>query len=120
MKSIDTTFEYSMKTMHPYFNDKLFAGSDPIGQMGELISGVLNNAVHVYHVAPVASVMEVECIKLFAEKFGMNPATAEGCLNPGGTMSNITGFLAARNWKFPHVRKEGFKATDKPVSYTPC
>lgn len=62
MKGIETTFKYSVKTMHPYFNDKLYAGSDPIGQVAELISGVLNTACHVYHVSPVFSVMEKEVI----------------------------------------------------------
>ena len=29
--AIKTTFKYSMKTLHPYFNDKLYYGSDPVG-----------------------------------------------------------------------------------------
>lgn len=66
-KVIETTFKYSMKTMHPFFMDKLYAGTDPIGQIAEYIVSVLNTNVHVYHVSPVFSVMEVECIKLFAE-----------------------------------------------------
>jgi len=63
--------------------------------------------------------MEVECIKIFAEKFGMNPETAEGCLNPGGTMSNMMPLMVARNETFPHVRTEGWRAEDMPVAYTP-
>lgn len=30
-KSFETVFEYSVKTMHPFFIDKLYSGSDPIG-----------------------------------------------------------------------------------------
>jgi len=58
VEAIKTTFKYSMKTMHPFFNDKLYYGSDPIGQVAELIVAVLNTNSHVYHVSPVFSVME--------------------------------------------------------------
>jgi len=112
MDNIKTVMKYSVSTMHPYFFDKLYAGSDPIGQVAEFICTVLNTAVHVYHVAPVFTVMEVELMKVFAEKFGFDPETADGCLNPGGTMSNIMSVLVARNEHFPHVRLEGWKADD--------
>jgi len=31
VETIKTTFKYSVKTMHPLFNDKLYCGSDLIG-----------------------------------------------------------------------------------------
>jgi len=106
--NIKVVMDYSMATMHPYFFDKLYAGSDPIGQCADFITSVLNTAVHVYHVAPVFTVMEVELMKIFAERFGFDPETADGCLNPGGTMSNMMAVLVARNEHFPHVRLEGW------------
>lgn len=107
-KVIETTFKYSLKTMHPFFMDKLYAGSDPIGQIAEFVVAVLNTNVHVYHVSPVFSVMEVECVKLFGAQFGFDPNTVDGTLNPGGTMSNMMALLAARHEHFPHVRKTGW------------
>jgi len=120
LEQIDLAFKYSVKTMHPFFMDKLYSGSDPTGQIAELVHAVINPAVHVYHVSPVFSVLEVEVIKIYAEKFGMDPATADGTLNPGGTMGNIMALLAARQEHFPHVRMEGWKAEDKPIAYTPA
>ena len=76
-----------MKTMHPFFNDKLYYGSDPIGQIAEMVVAVLNTNAHVYHVSPVFTVMEQECVKFFGEAFGYNTDTLEGMLNPGGSMS---------------------------------
>jgi len=119
VETIKTTFKYSVKTMHPLFNDKLYCGSDPIGQIAELITAVLNTGVHVYHVSPVFSVMEVECIKFFGQRFGFNPETVDGCLNPGGSMSNMMSVLCARHEHFPHVRMEGWSPEDKPVAFTP-
>ena len=110
--------KYSDNTMHPYFWDKLWAGSDPIGQVAEFIVTVLNTAVHVYHVAPVFTIMEREIMKIFAAQFGFDPETADGVINPGGTMSNIMAVLVARNEHFPHVRLEGWKPEDQPVAFT--
>jgi hypothetical protein len=96
VETIRTTMKYSLKTMHPFFMDKLYAGSDPIGQIAEYITSVLNTAVHVYHVAPVFAVMEVECIKIMGKGFGFKEEDIDGTINPGGTMSNMMAFLAAR------------------------
>ena len=57
-------------------------------------------------------------MKIFAEKFGFDVNTADGVMNPGGTMSNIMGLLVARNEHFPHVRLEGWKTEDLPVAFT--
>ena len=57
-------------------------------------------------------------MKIFAAKFGFNTETAEGCMNPGGTMSNIMALLVARHEHFPHVRMEGWQPDDKPVAFT--
>ena len=98
--------------------DKLYASSDPIGQIAELVVAVLNTNVHVYHVSPVFSVMEVESIKLFGKQFGIPEDKVDGTLNPGGTMSNMMALLAARHEHFPHVRMEGWKPEDRPVAFT--
>lgn len=119
MEAFRTTFEHSVKTMNPYFMDKLYSGSDPVGQITELVRGVLNTAVHVYHVSPIFSVTEVECVKEFGKVFGYDPETVDGSLNPGGTMSNMMALLAARHKYFPHVRNEGWLPEDKPVAFTP-
>ena len=97
-----------MKTMHPYFNDKLYNGSNPIGHMAEYVVSVLNTNSHVYHVSPVFSVMERECVKFFGNKFKMPLETIDGILCPGGSMSIMMSLLAARHEKFPHVRMDGW------------
>jgi len=100
--------------------DKLYSGSDPVGQIAELATTVLNPAVHVYHVSPVFSVMEVEVIKIYAKAFGFDPEVVDGTLNPGGTMGNIMALMCARQEHFPWVRTEGWRGTEKPVAFTPA
>jgi len=117
IKSLETVFKYSTKTMHPFFLDKLYAGTDPIGQIAELVTSVLNTATHVYHVSPVFSCMEVESIRILGEKFGFKADRIDGTLNPGGSMSNFMALFAARHEHFPHVRKQGWQPGDKPVIF---
>ena len=99
--------------------DKLYSGTDPVGQWAEFVTTVINPAVHVYHVSPVFSVMEVECVKLYGKMFGFKEEDIDGTLNPGGTMGNMMAILAARQEHFPHVRLEGWKPEDKPIAFTP-
>tara|TARA_B110000285_G_scaffold100381_1_gene114400 strand:+ start:343 stop:801 length:459 start_codon:yes stop_codon:yes gene_type:complete len=106
VETIKTTFHYSMRTMHPYFNDKLYNGSNPIGHMAEYVTGVLNTASHVYHVSPVFSVMEEEVVKFFGAAYGFK--NVDGVTAPGGTMAIAMSLLAARHEKFPHVRMKGW------------
>jgi len=56
-------------------------------------------------------------IKLMAEKYGFNPDTAEGHFVPAGTFANLSCFFAARHLKYPHVKKDGYALTDKPVVF---
>jgi glutamate/tyrosine decarboxylase-like PLP-dependent enzyme len=76
--------------------------------VAEMVIALLNTHSHVYHVAPVFSVMEVECIKLIGEVFGFKEDDIDGTLNPGGSMSNMMAMLAARHEHFPHVRNKGW------------
>ena len=118
IKTIQTTMDYSLRTMNPFFMDKMYSGSEPIGAIAEWIVGILNTATHVYHVGPVFSVMEVECIKIFGKIFWFKEEDIDGTLNPGGTMSNIMAVLAARHQYFPHVRLQGWRSEDRPVGFT--
>lgn len=68
------------------------------------MTGVLNTNVHTFAVAPALIVLEIECIKEMGKLIGYSEETSDGIMVPGGTYANMLGFLAARHWKFPHVR----------------
>ncbi|KAJ1505273.1 hypothetical protein HMI56_001214 [Coelomomyces lativittatus] len=56
-----------VRTSHPLFLDKLYSGVSVVGVIGELVTAILNANTHVYHVSPVATVMEKMCIPLDPE-----------------------------------------------------
>lgn len=117
-ENIKTTFKYSFHTMNPFFQDKLYSGSESIGQIAELILGVLNTATSVYHVSPVFSTMEIDLIKIFGKEVKYNVDTVDGVISPGGSISNFTAMLCARQKYFPHIRTKGWTAEDRPVCFT--
>ena len=57
----ETAFKYSLRTSHPMCMKQLVSGSEPVGQLSELVAALLNSPVHVYGVSPVFSVTEVDC-----------------------------------------------------------
>lgn len=60
---IKSTLEYSVNSWNPRFMDKLYAGTNPIGVIAELLLAVLNSNVHVYQVSPVLTLMEIAVTK---------------------------------------------------------
>jgi glutamate decarboxylase/sulfinoalanine decarboxylase len=65
--------------------------------MAMLLQGIFNTNVHAYSVSPVFTVMELECVRILAEIFGMDPEKVDGVSNPGGTMSNMMALIVARH-----------------------
>ncbi|KAI9276131.1 pyridoxal phosphate-dependent transferase [Sporodiniella umbellata] len=104
---IKATLKYSVNSWNPKFIDKLYAGTNPIGVISELLLGVLNSNVHVYHVSPVLSLMEIEVTKAVGRLLGMGENSG-GLLCPGGSASNLLAMTTARNRLFPSIKKEGY------------
>mmetsp|Transcript_8720 Transcript_8720/g.20001 ORF Transcript_8720/g.20001 Transcript_8720/m.20001 type:complete len:543 (-) Transcript_8720:232-1860(-) len=112
------TLRYSVRTSHPRFMWQLFAGSDPAGQVGELVTAAVNTSMHTFAAAPVFTVMERQLIVRVAERLRMDTATIDGVFAPGGSYANMVAMLVARNEKFPHVREDGWEPADRPVAFT--
>lgn len=87
--------------------DKLYAGTNPIGVISELLLAVLNSNAHVYHVSPVLTLMEIEVTKAVGQLFNMGEK-AGGLLCPGGSASNLLAMVTARNKLFPMIKAEGY------------
>jgi hypothetical protein len=73
---IKSTLKYSVNSWNPRFMDKLYAGTNPIGVISELLLAVLNSNVHVYHVSPVFTLMEIEVTKAVGRLLNMGEVNA--------------------------------------------
>ncbi|KAI8992262.1 pyridoxal phosphate-dependent transferase [Pilobolus umbonatus] len=104
---IQSTLQYSVNSWNPRFMDKLYAGTNPIGVIAELLLAVLNSNGHVYHVSPVLTLMEIEVTKATGKLLNMGK-NAGGLLCPGGSASNSLAMITARNTMYPMIKKEGY------------
>jgi glutamate decarboxylase len=80
-----------------------------VGVISELLLAVLNTNVHVYAVSPVLTHIEKHTTRALATLIGFKDAPRRGGISqPGGSASNSTSIIIARNTKFPSTKTEGY------------
>lgn len=98
---------YSVNTWHQGFLDKLYASTNAPGVAAELILAALNTNVHVYQVSPALTVIEKYTGKRLASLFGLDGPRSGGISVQGGSASNTTSIVIARNNLFPATKHDG-------------
>ncbi|KAI5806314.1 glutamate decarboxylase [Geopyxis carbonaria] len=105
--ALATLLRHSVNTWHGGFMDKLYASTDAVGVAAELVLAVLNTNVHVYGVSPALTVIERATAARLAGLFGFTGDRRGGMTMPGGSASNSTSMLIARNSLFPETKVHG-------------
>jgi glutamate decarboxylase len=98
---------HSVVTWHPGFLDKLYASTNPIGVISDLLLSLLNTNSHVFTVSPLLTLIEKKVGKSYAGLFGFNGEFAGGMTFPGGSWSNITSLHMARSILYPDTKTHG-------------
>lgn len=88
------------------FFNQLFGGREPASLLGETVAAALNNSMYTYKVAGAQVLVELELIREMGLRVGFK--NADGVFTPGGSLSNLTGMLLARDRVRPRLRAEGF------------
>ncbi|KAJ5784769.1 uncharacterized protein N7503_009981 [Penicillium pulvis] len=104
---LQKVLQYSVNTWHQGFLDKLYASTNAPGVAAELILATLNTNVHVYQVSPALTVIEKYTGQRLANLFGLKGPRAGGISVQGGSASNTTSIVIARNNLYPDTKKEG-------------
>jgi glutamate decarboxylase len=107
LQTISDVLRYSVNTWDQGFMDKLYASTNPVGVVSELLLGVLNSNVHVYQVSPALTVIERHTAKTLAGLFGFTGPRAGGVTCQGGSSSNLTSIVIARNTLYPECKAQG-------------
>ncbi|KAM5435197.1 Glutamate decarboxylase 2 [Microsporum ferrugineum] len=107
VRIVDDLLKYSVNTWQQGFLDKLYSSPNAPGLAAELLLGALNANVHVYQSAPALTVVEKLTTRRFAELFGLTGPNAGGISVQGGSASNTTAIVVARNTLFPDTKKNG-------------
>ncbi|KAI9224697.1 pyridoxal phosphate-dependent transferase [Blastocladiella britannica] len=118
MRLFEHTLEYSVRTGHPLFLDKLYTGVTPIGVAAELLTGALNVNTHVHVASPVGTLMELACLAELRRMIGYPVRGGSGIMSPGGSMSNLIAMVTARNVKVPRAKTEGLAALPPLAVFT--
>ncbi|CAD7082451.1 unnamed protein product [Hermetia illucens] len=103
-----TTLKYQVKTGHPHFFNQLSTGLDLVSMAGEWLTATANTNMFTYEIAPVFILMENVVLTKMREIIGWT--SGDSILAPGGSISNLYAFLAARHKMFPGYKERGTKA----------
>ncbi|KAI0206808.1 glutamate decarboxylase [Astrocystis sublimbata] len=107
LTTIQDVLRYSVNTWDQGFLDKLYSSTNAVGVVSELLLAVLNTNVHVYQVSPSLTVVEKTTSRALASLFGLTGPRSGGVTCQGGSSSNLTSLIIARNTLFPSTKVSG-------------
>ncbi|KAF2634074.1 glutamate decarboxylase-like protein 1 [Massarina eburnea CBS 473.64] len=107
METVEKVLGYSVNTWDQGFMDKLYASTNAVGLVSELLLATLNTNAHVYQVSPILTLIEKHTTKYLASLFALPPSTSGGISQPGGSASNSTALVIARNTLYPSTKSSG-------------
>lgn len=107
LQVLQQILRYSVNTWHQGFLDKLYASTNAPGVAAELILAALNTNVHVYQVSPALTLIEKYTAKQLALLFGLDGPRSGGISVQGGSASNTTSIVIARNVLYPETKIDG-------------
>ena len=91
----EVVLEQSIHIHHPRYVGHQVAPPAPAAALAGLLSAFLNNGSAVYEMGPVATALERLVMQEVAQKIGYG-SVAGGIMTSGGTLSNLTALLSAR------------------------
>ncbi|KAK4131457.1 PLP-dependent transferase [Trichocladium antarcticum] len=114
LRTIQDVLKYSVNTWDQGFMDKLYASTNPVGVASELLLSILNTNNHVFQVSPALSVIEKHTAKTLAGLFSFTGPRAGGVTCQGGSSSNLTSIVVARNTLYPASKTQGNDCASGP------
>ena len=118
LEQVQQILKYSVNTWDAGFLSKLYSSTDAPGLASELLLAALNTNVHTYEVSPVLALIEKHTARALAKLFGLDGLHAGGISVQGGSSSNTTAIVIARNTLFPDTKIHGNISTGKLILFT--
>lgn len=112
---LDQYLKYAVRTGNPQFHNQLFSGFNFPAFVGEIVTALTNTSMYTYEVAPLASLMEMELIKLMGSLAGY--PQCDGTFLTGGSNANLIAMLSARNHLFPDLKNKGYFGKGKFTAF---
>lgn len=112
---IDLYLDNAVKTGNKQFLNQLYSGFNLPAFIGEMVTVLTNTSMYTYEVAPVATRIESEMIRLMNSYTGYSKG--DGIFLTGGSNANLVAMFSARNKILPQVRKKGMQNTPTLVAF---
>ncbi|KAI1126999.1 glutamate decarboxylase [Nemania abortiva] len=107
LDTIQDVLRYSVNTWDQGFLDKLYSSTNAVGVISDMLLAVLNTNVHIYQTSPSLTIVEKTTSRALASLFGLTGPRAGGVTCQGGSGSNLTSVIIARNSLYPQTKVEG-------------
>jgi L-2,4-diaminobutyrate decarboxylase len=113
LKEVHPVVENSVAVWHPFTAAHLHCPPLIPALAAEVILTGLNQSMDSFDQAPAATVLEQRLLRWLCQEAGL-PPTADGTMTPGGTVSNYTALLLARDaWCEANL---GWRVMDRGLS----
>ncbi len=96
-KYIEPLVMHSVLPNNPYCAAHLHCPVTTVSVIAELIIATLNQSMDSWDQSPIATHIETAFIHWFSEKIGFEKGEADGVFTSGGTQSNMTALMLARD-----------------------
>ena len=118
MSLLAAVAESTPRTASPRFLNQLFGGRDSAAIAGELLAVALNTSMYTFKAAGANALIERELTGAMARLMGFE--SGEGVFAPGGSMSNFTAIVMARNAAAPAARQKGLDGQPLTLYTSAC
>ncbi len=109
MRRLVDIFDRTPRTATNRFFNQLFGGRDPSATVAEVLSALANNSMYTFKAAGPHILIERELIRHMGEMMGF--ANADGVFAPGGSLSNLTAALVARDHALEGAGERGLEGS---------
>ncbi len=102
---VETYLRYAVKTAHPGYINRMWAGANLPSIIGEMTTALTNTSACTYETAPVSTLMEKYLIQSMLALVGFQHGV--GQMTTGSSNANMIAMLAARNRVSHCVKQQG-------------
>jgi len=102
---VEQYLAHAVKTSHPSYLNRMWAGANLPSVIGEMITAITNTSACTYETAPVSTLMEKYMLRTMLDLVGFTNGT--GQMTTGSSNANMIAMMAARNRINPEIKQRG-------------
>ncbi|MBM9616529.1 pyridoxal-dependent decarboxylase [Desulfobulbus rhabdoformis] len=102
---VEQYLAYAVKTNHPGYVNRMWAGANPPSIIGEMVAAITNTSACTYETAPVSTLMEKYMLQTMLDLVGFN--NGSGQMTTGSSNANMIAMMAARNTLSGDIKNKG-------------